>query len=368
MKFLLPDLCIPNTYIDDFSFALKEQGHQIVWGSEHLWDAPDESDIDVIASQWAEGYLRNPRIQVNTVEQLESHHLDNLHSQLQRWREKALIIAFVHNVKPRYGKDERLNKLSSRLFEINYDTAHGLVHLGKESISELEAFYPAKISQKPVLLISHGLNELFRTSYPASQGEKSDRFRIFVPGTIRYQSELSFLLRAFWQASIPDGTYKPLNSIQGTVPHKQLIIAGSGSVVGGRHPVRLMRKIVANSLPGVTLFGRRLSDREQYQELLKADIVLSPRLAATNSGIPYLAATYGKRCIVPKVGNLPSVSKELEGILFEPGNCSSLVAAMELAYQQRNLPPLSSQPCPTWQEIAEQIESFILMLKQQRSN
>jgi hypothetical protein len=350
MKFLLPDFCIPNTYIDDLSFALKRQGHQIIWGSENLWNAPDELDIDIIASQWAEGYLRNPRIQLNTIEQLESHHLENLHSQLRQWRKKALIIAFVHNVKPRYGKDERLNNLLTRLFEINYDTAHGLVHLGKESISELEAFYPAKISQnKPMLLISHGLNELFRTSYPASQGEKSDRFRIFVPGTIRYQSELSFLLRAFWQASIPD---------------KQLIIAGSGSVVGGKHPLRLMRKIVVDSFPGVTLFGRRLRDREQYQELLKANIVLSPRLAATNSGIPYLAATYGKRCIVPKVGNLPSVSAELEGILFEPNNLSSLVEAMELAYQQRNLPLLSSQPCPTWQSIAEQIENFILRLKQ----
>ena len=349
MQILIPYLCVPNTYVHDFAQALEGQKHQVIWGSDNLFY--NHWQPDVVASHWAEGYLFSLSQQLGSIRKVKDYHLEELHSNLKQKREKTLILAFVHNVKPRYGKDRNFNSLLNKLFTINYDTAHAFVHLGQESIIELQEFYPVEVYQnKPVLVISHGLNELFRASYPLTSETKpkSDNFRIFVPGKIRDSQELSFIIQAFLKAKIPS---------------KQLIIAGGGPVLQGKNPLKPIKKTAINLLPGVTIFARRLSDQEQYNELVNADIVLAPRLSATNSGIPYLAATYRKRCIAARVGNLPSAIAELQGILFEPYNLTSLVEAMELAYQQRHLDVLSNQPCPTWQEIIQQIENFIFTLK-----
>jgi glycosyltransferase involved in cell wall biosynthesis len=348
MQILIPDICVTNTYIHDLAFALEELGHQIIWNSDNLFYS--ELIPDVILSQWAGGYLHNfSRLQGK--KGIDFHQLETLERKLKQIAQKTLIVAFVHNIKQRTSQNQESNKKQEKLFQINYESAHAFVHLGKQSIAEFGNYYPKYVYQdKPLLTISHGLNERLKISVSPINKKflPSESFRIFVPGAIRYWSELTFLLRGFLEAKIPQ---------------KKLIIAGGGDILEGRKPPKPLRRILIRSIPGVSLFASRLDDETLCHEIITADLLIAPRLWATNSGIPYLAATFGKRCLGPNVGNVPEALKELNGILFEPENPSSLARAMEKAYSDRNTFSLPDPPCPSWHEIAKQIEAFIISLK-----
>jgi hypothetical protein len=349
MKILIPNLCIPNTYVHDLAFALEEIGHEVIWGDDNLFYS--RSQPDVILSQWPEGYLTDSIMRIGDLKKIEFHHLNALQEKLQIVRQKTLILAFIHNLKPRPTGDRYLDNKLKKLFEISYDAAHGFVHLGQKSISALENYYPLYIQKnKPSLVISQGLHELLKSTCKITKdrSDKNNNFRIFVPGAIRYWSELSFLIRAF---------------IKARIPNKQLVIAGGGSICDGKHPKKLLRRIIIRSIPNVSLFGYRLGDQELCGEVMTANIIVAPRLWATNSAIPYLAATFNKRCIAPKIGNIPEALKQLNGILFEPDNLFSLTKAMEIGYEQDNLAFVPNPPCPSWPEIAQQLENFILKSK-----
>ena len=344
MQILIPNVCVPNTYVHDFAFAMEQLGHQIIWGNDNIFYS--QFAPDAIVSHWPEGYLNNRK-------ELNPSKLETLRHRLELWRKQTVIIAIVHNVKPRETGDRQIDAKLKNLFEISYAAAHGFVHLGRESIKELQEYYPDCVyKDKPTLIVSHGLNELLKSQNTpeAKQIDRSNEFRIFVPGTIRNWSELNLLIRAFLKAFIPQ---------------KKLVIAGGGTVFTGKHPLKIVRSKLVRSIPNTILFGRRLSDRALAEELMSANIIIAPRLWATNSGIPYLAATYGKRCLGPKVGNIPEALDELNGILFEPDNPSSLAKAMETAYQQNNLAFVPTPPCPSWREIIQEIEKFISSLKKQ---
>lgn len=354
MQILIPNVCHPNTYVHDLAFALEEIGHQVIWGCDNFFYSRSQSDV--IASQWPETYLAlNSRSKPSVnLKKLQPQHLQALQAQLELQCQKTVILAFVHNVKPRITGNRELDAQLEKLFQICYGAAHGFVHLSQDSISELEAHYPASVYQdKPSIVISHGLNELLKKDYLQSSKPTNDAqtFRIFVPGAIRYWSEVSFLTRAFLEAKIPN---------------KKLEIVGSGSVLEGKYPTTVLRRTAIRSIPNVSLFGHRLDDRTLCDRVVAADIVVVPRLWATNSGIPYLAATFGKRCIGPNVGNIPSVLEELKGILFQPDDPSSLARAMEQSYQEREKSLTPNFACPSWQEIARQIENFIARLKADR--
>lgn len=347
MQILIPDFCVPNTYVDDLAFSLGELKHEVIWNSDNFFFS--QWVPDVILSQWAEGYFRTSSFLPN-ITNLKSHHLELLEKKLDRIREKTLIIAFVHNVQPRLTGMPQFDRNLEKLFEINYNSAHAFVHLGKQSVLDFSKYYPEEVyKNKPYLIVSQGLHELLKLNYPSTDKAiaSTDEFRIFVPGAIRYWSELTFLIKAFLAAKIPN---------------KKLVIAGSGYVLEGSF-LKPFRRTLIKNLPGVTLFGRRLDDETLCRETVAADLVISPRLEATNSAIPYLAATYGKRCLGPNVGNLPEALQELNGILFEPGDVSSLVRALEKAYSDRDTFSLPDPPCPSWQEIAKQIDAFMVNLK-----
>jgi glycosyltransferase involved in cell wall biosynthesis len=347
MKIFIPDLCVPNTYIHDLAFALEELGHEIIWNSDNLFFT--QWVPDVILSQWAEQYFRTSYF-LQKITKLNSEHLQLLKKKLDWIKEKTLIVAFVHNVQPRKTGIKEFDRNLEKLFQINYESAHAFVHLGKQSISDFNKYYPELADKnKPSLISSQGLHELLKLDYPSIEKASavSDEFRIFVPGAIRYWSELTFLVRAFLAAK---------------VPKKQLIIAGGGYILEGS-PLKPFRRTLLKNISRVSLFGRRLDDETLSRELMTADLVIAPRIQATNSGIPYLAATYGKRCLGPNVGNVPEALKELNGILFEPGDRTSLTRAIEKAYSDREMFSMPDPPCPSWHEIAKQIEAFIISLK-----
>lgn len=117
--------------------------------------------------------------------------------------------------------------------------------------------------------------ELLQTRHEKNSAPPHNReeFRIFVPGAIRRWDEVSFVVEAFLKARIPN---------------KRLAIAGGGPILSGKYPQKYLRRLAVGSLPNVSVFGGRLSDPELCREIQAADILVAPRLWATNSGIPYV--------------------------------------------------------------------------------
>ena len=350
MRFLIPDICIHNTYVHDLAFALEELGHEVIWGEDNFFYS--QWQPDVLLSQWPEGYFRTSL--GGKTDRIKPHHLLSLQHRLELYQKKTLSLSFIHNTKARPTGITELDSQIKKLYQISYGAAHAFIHLGKNSISELQELYPPSVyKNKPSIIVCHGLNEQLIRSCPVSEDQvnTSNDFRIFVPGAIRTWAEVSFLLRAFVEARIPN---------------KKLVISGGGLLFDGRHPLKVLRRTAIRSIPGVLLFGHRLDDPTLCHEIMKAQILVAPRLWATNSGIPYLAATFKRPCIGPAVGNLPLALDELNGLLFDPSNSSSLARAIEAAYEQRNIASLPKHPCPSWLEIAKQIENFVIRLKSEQ--
>ncbi len=351
MKILIPDVHLKYGYVDDLATALESRGHRIFWNGDRIFD--QNFHPDAILSQWPEGYIRGLELT-----EVDNERVKSIKHILKEKRKRTLIISFVHNVLPRPTKHRKTNRLLKTLFEVNYSSSHGFIHLGKKSILDFEKQYP-QINHGEGLyhLVNHGLFENLRNVFGTeanlplkieANASQNGNFTIFVPGTIRYWSEISFLLNAFSQSNLE---------------RKRIIIAGGGQLLNGRHPLKWIRRRRIESSSDIQLFARRLSDEELCHCLIKADIVISPRLEATNSGIPYLAATFGKRCIGPEVGNVTEAVKHLDGLLFDTKKPESLTKSLETAFAERDTFSMPAQPCPTWNEIARNIETFLVSLR-----
>lgn len=70
-------------------------------------------------------------------------------------------------------------------------------------------------------------------------------------------------------------------------------------------------------------------DRVQYY-FNAADVLVQPYRYTYTSGATFLALTFARPVIAPRMGNLPEVvHDERIGVLFEPRNVASLEAAMK---------------------------------------
>ena len=100
------------------------------------------------------------------------------------------------------------------------------------------------------------------------------------------------------------------------LPQAELTIAGSGSVNWGPFP------------PGVTLVSKWLSDAEMGELCESHDVVVTPYLEATQSGVVALAQSLGRAVIVTDVGGLPEqITPEVTGLVVEFG-ARALAAAI----------------------------------------
>lgn len=342
MRILIPDTDTSpaNSYRHDLAHALEGHGQEVLWGDDRFWDPGLE--VDVIASQWPEGYFRSS-LGGAIHKRIAPVHVRRLRSRLKELSAKTVIVSTIHNVRGHFAGRARNAEAFHDMYRAAYEASHGRIHLGKATVTELAEAYPA-MADVPVHVTSLGLHERLAASFDPLRGdETSGGFEVFVPGDIRFIEELRLILRGFDLADIPG---------------KRLVIGGGGPALHGRHPIKPLRRLLASMRPGVTLIGRYLEDEEFRERLLAASVILSPRIQTSNSAIPFLAATFGRRCIGPAVGNLAVEIPSLGGIVFDPSSPKNLARALERAWRELDDFRMPNPPCPTWREIAGGMIAF----------
>jgi glycosyltransferase involved in cell wall biosynthesis len=129
-------------------------------------------------------------------------------------------------------------------------------------------------------------------------------FRVLFFGRVLPYKGLEYLLQAFQQLD----------------PNRfELVVAGEGDVSG-----------YALDRPNVRTINRFITDQEMPALFLEAHAVVLPYVAASQSGVAYMAFAFGRPVIATRVGALAEVIADGDtGYLVEPCDGAALASALE---------------------------------------
>lgn len=231
-------------------------------------------------------------------------------------------IAFTaHNVNQakRDAKDSFLNRLTLR---IQYRlTDHIFVHTQKMKTELCDDF---AVPAKSVTVIRHPINNAFPdtglTPSEAKQqlGVKDDEKAILFFGRIRPYKGLEHLLAAFQQLVKSDPKYR-------------LIIAGEPKK-GSEAYLDEVRAIAGRDFkPGeITLKFQFIPDREMEVCLKAGDVLVLPYKDIFQSGVLFLAYTFGLPVVATDVGSFrEEIVEGKTGFICKPGDPSDLAKTLE---------------------------------------
>ncbi len=117
-------------------------------------------------------------------------------------------------------------------------------------------------------------------------------------------------------------------AVRSARPDCHLVIAGKP---GAEETAVLDR---AAAMPGVTIALGEIPDDEVQTYLTAADVVVLPFTRVLTSGSLYLALSFGRPVIAPRLGLVPDVVRDgIEGLLYDPERKDGLQRALERACQ-----------------------------------
>ncbi|MBL92827.1 MAG: hypothetical protein CMH56_13565 [Myxococcales bacterium] len=318
-------------------------GHTVTVDSASFWRGPAEEDL--LLWMWPEGFFRHSlggRLGHLTLKQRES-----FESMLSQWKAKVPVMGVLHNFMPRCVLGNA-GRHWIALYRHLVQHSDGVIHLGQFSLDNWTERFGLEEQQPAAFRVSHGLFEQLLTFQHAEQilPLKRDGVpRIFIPGDLRTKAEVNMVLDAI--------AYH-----QG---HVQWVLAGGETFNGRRKPTYWRLNKLSKSHE-VFCYQRRLSDHELVGEVLAADCVVVPRTRGLNSGIPFLAATFGKPVAMPRCGNQAEHAGEVGGTLFEPdkggpGLSQGVVEALAHG-------PVHKHGVPSWQVMGTAIDGFLTKICQ----
>lgn len=158
--------------------------------------------------------------------------------------------------------------------------------------------------QPRVRLLPHVNYRLWAPGESAPSKPRGTRCRILFFGRILRYKGLDHLLTAFRQLD----------------PARfELVIAGEGEVP-------------SIDAPNIRVINRFISDEEMGALFGAADVVALPYLAASQSGVAYMAFAFEKPVVATRVGGLAEVVRDdVNGFLIEPASPDPLAAALRRA-------------------------------------
>ncbi|MBC7812668.1 MAG: glycosyltransferase family 4 protein [Burkholderiales bacterium] len=270
-----------------------------------FWQDPHSLDVDILHVNWPEEFF-GWSIQ-------EGQDLSALCQQLDRWRERAMIVATVHNFLPHY----RDTPISHALYEAVYTRADGFIHRGVTSREDHHARFRA-LANRGHAIIPSGVF----TSFPndISQAEARAEFglnekdRVFLAiGQIRHREEINLVLKGF---------------IALRLKHKRLLF----SVNKKNESAERLRRIYGTTLrfyPPVR-FDVGFVPQERVQVYMNAaDVLVIQRVKPLNSANLSLGFTFGKVVIGADSGVIGEILRETGNPVFDPHSIRSVAAAMK---------------------------------------
>jgi len=293
----------PNTYVKSIVDVLKET-HEIVCDVDRFWNA--NSSFSIIHIQWVE--------ELFNWEKITEINLQDLKKQLLFWKNKnTKIVITRHNKLP-----HRKHVLDRELYDIAYENADAVVHLGTYSLESLK---------------SNGINvSIPHVNYCDSVEKVSAetaRQTINIPiegnlflsfGSIRDREEELQIIKGFKKIKTKNDYLLICNSLlfnkKPAFRNKPLsrLKYNFKKYIFKRHHIYFKRKRVLSN------------DLKFY--LNAANIIISPRIDTLNSGVIYMGFSFSKVVIGPNIGNIGPVLRQLRNPVFEPNNIISIANSM----------------------------------------
>ena len=188
-----------------------------------------------------------------------------------------------------------------------------------------------KVSPERVRVIPHGgydhyYSILIKKSAARSDLGYTDQFLLLAFGTIRKYKGLDYLLPAIAEA-------------RHEIPELRLIVAGRAfnSALAEEYEQR----IADLGLSDIVRFENRFIETAEVERLfVAADLVVLPYIRIDQSGVLFLAYTFGRPVLATAIGGLPELVREGEsGYLVPPEDSRALSNGIIKAWQERERLP-----------------------------
>lgn len=307
----MPRVLIPTNDDDPGLIdAYRSYGWDVVVGLDTFRNRIGK--FDVVHHQWPEEYSE---WQAPTAQQLSE-----IQDCLDWWCSRATNIFTVHNLYPHYAVD---HPASHELYSSFYRYCHLISHFSETSHRlVLERFAAARRSRHIVHCPANNAVALVtqkqRGSCRTELGIGEDEFVILMIGRIRSWAEAKLLRRAYDLAR---------------VPNKRLLMVGKFAVQAPSWRGRLLSYKWNSWLRSrhAVIDTRYVPENELSRFLDSSDVAIVPRFGGLNSGIVFLAMTFGRMVIAPNCGAYPEQLAGSRNLLFETGDAMSLALKLEEA-------------------------------------
>lgn len=226
-------------------------------------------------------------------------------ARLDEWAREARLLVTVHNLRPHRRSNDPMYR---ELLEGVYERVHALAHFTETSRALVTQEFAAAASRENAVTGFFNFDALLPPQRDAAKaratlGFAADDFVLLVFGGLREWAELELVRSAFSAAK---------------VSRKRLLICGRYDEPGPVWRQRCRRWNWTRWLRSeraivVTEF---IPDDEVHRMLDAADALLVPRLEVLNSGLPALAASFGKIIIAPRCGAFPELLADTRNLLY----------------------------------------------------
>lgn len=299
-----------NHFVPSLGNALQQQGCEVVYGLERLW-TDEVYDFDIVHFQWPE-YIWGPQKRVFT-----DNDITRLSHRLAQLKEKGVrLFVQVHNLKPHAKNDHHV----LRLYELLYQQADVIVHMGNYSRDLLQPEYP---HARHVVIPHHIYDNVY--SFNISQVEARQRLHLPIDkkiilsfGKFRTDKERQFVLSLKKESTsslfVMPGFYRE------TLHTWNL-----------RKFITRLYHTCKYKLKGIQFSNEIIPDDMMQCYFCAADVVLLQRLDTLNSGNLPMAFHAGKVVVGPDVGNVGEILRDTGNFTFDPQDMRSAMNALQKA-------------------------------------
>ena len=293
-----------NTYVNSIAGVLKESC-ELICDVNAFWDS--KIKFDIVHIQWPEELFN--WLLVNEVA------IKRLKERLAFFKNAGTkIVSTRHNEKP-----HKTNDLGNKLYETVLNAVDGVIHLGNYSLNNLS------VDNATNVLIPHvNYNNLVEiiAENKAKQyiGYSKNTFVFMTFGAIRSIEEEQQIIEAF----------NSIKSRKDRLFINNTILMRKKNSYRGKYLLYLkyLIKSFVYRLKGIKFGQHRLSNDEIKYYLNASNVVISPRISALNSGVVFMALSFGKIIMGPNVGNIPELLNQLKNPIFIPRIKASVSRAL----------------------------------------
>ena len=309
-----------NHFVSSLGNALQKQGCEVVYGLERLW-ADDVFNCDIIHFQWPEYVWGSQK------KEFSDNDITRISHRLAQLKEKGIkVFVQVHNLKPHTNKDQNV----LRLYELLYQQADVMVHLGNYSRDLLQPQYPYA---QHIVIPHHIYDDVYNFSISQEEARQRlhlpfDKIIVLSFGKFRNDEERNFVLRLQKeinsQFSIFNSQFSTLFLMPGF--YRETLHTWNSKKLAVR-----LYNTCKYKLKGITFCNDIIPDNLMQCYFCAADVVLIQRLDILNSGNLPMAFHAGKVVVGPDVGHVGEILRETCNYTFDPHDISSAVSALQKA-------------------------------------